>query len=135
MARGVLRMYRTYNMIDKDPAIDRIRTIVQDEGLFTNLSAVSDISSVSASTLNNWFHGETKRPQNATIQAVLSSLGYKTEYIKDHDIDIEKERKSGKAWLERRQEEAKANKPAKKSNGHSKPNTKRKWTGKKWESK
>lgn len=134
MARSILRVYRTYSMIDKDPAIDRIRTIVQDEGLFTNLAAVADISSVSATTLNNWFHGDTKRPQNATIQAVLSSLGYKTEYVKDHDIDVEKERKSGRAWLERRQEETRSHKPAKKANGHHhKPTTKRKWTGKGWE--
>jgi len=134
MARGFLRMYRTYNMIDKDPAIDKIRTIVQDEGLFTNLSAVSDISSVSATTLNNWFHGETKRPQNATIQAVLSSLGYKTEYIKDHDIDVEKERKSGRAWLEKRNEEReKTPKRKKKANGHASPNMKRKYVGEKRE--
>jgi hypothetical protein len=133
MARGVLRMYRTYNMIDKDPAIDRIRTIVQDEGLFTNLSALSDISSVSATTLDNWFHGETKRPQNATMMAVLSSLGYKAEYVKDHDIDIEKERKSGKAWLEKRNEEREKapQKRKKKANGHAAPNTKRKYVGEK----
>jgi transcriptional regulator with XRE-family HTH domain len=120
MARGFLRIYRTYNMVDKDPAIDKVRTIVQDEGLFKNLSAVSDISSVSASTLNNWFHGETKRPQNATIQAVLSSLGYKTEYVKDHEIDVEKERKAGQAWLEKRAEEREKESPKKKTNGHAK---------------
>jgi transcriptional regulator with XRE-family HTH domain len=132
MARGFLRIYRTYNMVDKDPAIDRIRTIVQDEGLFTNLSAVADISSVSASTLNNWFHGETMRPQNATIQAVLSSLGYKTEYVKEKDIDVEKERKAGKTWLEKRAEERVKEAPAKrkkKANGHAAPSMKRKYVG------
>jgi hypothetical protein len=118
MARGFLRVYRTYSMIDKDPAIDKIRTIVQDEGLFKNLTALGEISTVSQSTLNNWFHGDTKRPQNATMQAVLSSLGYKTEYVKDHDIDIEKERKAGAAWLEKRKEEADKAKP----NGGRKPN-------------
>jgi len=134
MARGFLRVYRTYSMIDKDPAIDRIRTIVQDEGLFKNLSALGDISSVSSTTLNNWFHGDTKRPQNATIQAVLSSLGYKTEYVKDHDIDIEKERKAGAAWLEKRNEEReKTPRRKKKANGHAPPSMKRKYVGEKRE--
>jgi hypothetical protein len=136
MARGFLRIYRTYNMIDKDPAIDKVRTIVQDEGLFKNLGAVADISSVSASTLNAWFHGDTMRPQNATIQAVLSSLGYKTEYVKDHDIDVEKERKAGAAWLEKRAEEREKTTPKKrkaKTNGHSAPSMKRKYLGEKRE--
>jgi len=119
MARGFLRIYRTYNMVSKDPSIDRVRTIVQDEGLFKNLTALSEISSVSASTLNNWFHGDTMRPQNATIQAVLTSLGYKTDYVKEKDIDIEKERKAGQAWLEKRAEERE--KTAPKTNGHKKP--------------
>jgi len=121
MARGFLRIYRTYNMVSKDPSIDRVRTIVQDEGLFKNLTALGEISSVSPTTLNNWFHGDTMRPQNATIQAVLTSLGYKTEYVKDHAIDVEAERKAGQRWLERRAEENAKAKP----NGHKKPAKKR----------
>lgn len=120
MARGFLRIYRTYNMVSKDPSIDRVRTIVQDEGLFKNLTALSEISSVSSSTLNNWFHGDTMRPQNATIQAVLTSLGYKTDYVKEKDIDIAKERKAGQLWLEKRAEEREKAGPAK-TNGHKKP--------------
>jgi|SRR6187402_801858 len=133
MVRGVLRMYRTYNMIDKNPVIDKVRTLVQDEGLIKKLGIVHEISGVSTTTLDNWFNGKTRSPQHATIAAVITSLGYKEEFVKDHAIDVEKERKSGRAWLEKRQEEAKANKPTKKSNGHSKPNTRRKWTGKSWE--
>ena len=34
MARGFIRVYRTYNYIDKNPVIDKVRTIIiQDEGL------------------------------------------------------------------------------------------------------
>ena len=33
MARGFLRVYRTYSYVDKDPVIDAIRTVVQDEKL------------------------------------------------------------------------------------------------------
>jgi transcriptional regulator with XRE-family HTH domain len=133
MARGFLRIYRTYNMIDKDPCIDKVRTIVQDEGLFKNLTALGEISSVSSSTLNNWFHGETKRPQNATIMAVLSSLGYKQEYVKEKTIDVEKERKAGQAWLEKRAEEREKTPKKKTANGHGTPSMKRKYVGEKRE--
>jgi hypothetical protein len=133
MARGFLRIYRTYNMVDKDPCIDKVRTIIQDEGLFTNLNAVSEISSVSRTTLENWFHGDTKRPMNATLQAVLSSLGYETKYSKVKEIDVEKERKTGKAWLDKRAEERAKEAPAKrkkKANGHASPQSmKRKYVG------
>jgi transcriptional regulator with XRE-family HTH domain len=95
-----LRLYRTYRFIEKDPVIDRVRTIVQDEGLYKNLTAVHEISGVSATTLHNWFHGDTRRPQHSTIAAVLSSLGYEEQFVKARDIDIEAERKAGLKWLE-----------------------------------
>jgi hypothetical protein len=106
-------------MVDKNPVIDKVRTIVQDEGLIKKLGIVHEISGVSTSTLNNWFNGDTRSPQHATIAAVITSLGYQEEFVKQKDIDVEKERKAGAAWLEKRQEE-KA-----KTNGHRKPKTKR----------
>jgi transcriptional regulator with XRE-family HTH domain len=66
--------YKSYSFVDKDPIIDRIRTIVADEG--ESYKEIQLRSSVSASTLYNWFEGDTKRPQFATIMAVARSLGY-----------------------------------------------------------
>ncbi|MBR0753527.1 hypothetical protein JQ604_15165 [Bradyrhizobium jicamae] len=126
MARGFLRVYRTYNMVDKNPVIDKVRTLVQDEGLIKKLGIVHEISGVSTSTLDNWFNGTTRSPQHATIAAVVTSLGYREEFVKDHDLDIEAERKAAAAWLEKQEKQkaaAKA-KPAK-TNGHRKPRTKR----------
>lgn len=119
MARGFLRVYRTYNMIDKNPVIDKVRTLIQDEGLIKNLSAVHEISGVSTSTLDNWFNGHTRSPQHATIAAVITSLGYKEEFVKTKDIDVEAERKLGSAWLAKRAElkASEKPKPAKKRNG------------------
>jgi transcriptional regulator with XRE-family HTH domain len=114
-----LRVYRTYRYIDKNPVIDRVRTLVQDEGLFKKLGIVHEISGVATSTLNNWFHGETKNPQHGTIAAVITSLGYREEFIRDHDIDIEKERKVAADWLERQGKNNKIKKK-KRTNGHAK---------------
>jgi transcriptional regulator with XRE-family HTH domain len=67
--------YKSYSFMDKDPIIDEIRTIYQDSGV--NYKWISDNSGVSAATLTAWFSGTTKKPQAATINAVLRALGYK----------------------------------------------------------
>jgi hypothetical protein len=98
------RQYRTYRYIDKNPVIDRIRTIVQDEGLFKKLNIVHQLSGVSSSTLNNWFHGDTKNPQHHTIAAVVTSLGYEETFAKTKTIELERELVVAKAWLEKQKE-------------------------------
>lgn len=77
--------YKSYSFTDKDPIIDEIRTIYQDSGV--NYAWVHDHSNVSQTTLRNWFDGETKRPQAATINAVLRPLGYKLGIVK-HDTGV-----------------------------------------------
>jgi len=67
--------YKSYNFIDKDPIIDEIRTVYQASG--ANYQWISEHSGVTPTTLSNWFSGATKRPQAATINAVLRALGYK----------------------------------------------------------
>jgi hypothetical protein len=67
--------YKSYNFIDRDPIIDEIRTVYQDSGV--NYQWVHENSGVATATLTNWFSGQTKRPQAATINAVLRSLGFK----------------------------------------------------------
>ena len=44
MARGFVRVYRTYNYVDKNPVIDKVRTLVQDEGLIKKLGVVHEAS-------------------------------------------------------------------------------------------
>jgi hypothetical protein len=67
--------YKSYNFVDKDPIIDEIRTIYENSG--ANYQWIHENSGVSTTTLTNWFGGKTRRPQAATINAVLRSLGYK----------------------------------------------------------
>jgi transcriptional regulator with XRE-family HTH domain len=78
--KGRLRLYNSYNFVDKDPVIDRVRTLVKREGL--KYSEIEKISGVSTTTLTNWFEGKTRRPQYCTIMAVVTSLGYKQAFIK-----------------------------------------------------
>ncbi|MBO4228368.1 hypothetical protein [Bradyrhizobium neotropicale] len=124
MARGFVRVYRTYNYIDKNPVIDKVRTLIQDEGLIKKLGIVHEISGVSTSTLDNWFNGTTRSPQHATIAAVITSLGYEETFQKKKDIDVEKERKLGAEWLEKRERERE--RAQGKSNGQNKMRKKKK---------
>jgi hypothetical protein len=110
-----LRVLRTYRYIDKNPVIDKMRTVLQDEHLFTKLGLVHELSGISTSCLHALFHGNTRNPQHRTVAGVMTALGYREEFVKEHDIDIEKERKAAKAWAEK-QEQAKP-----KTNGHAKP--------------
>jgi len=77
--------YRTYNFVDKDPVIDILRTAWEDSGL--TLDDVAKLSGVSASTLYNWFHGNTKRPQYATVMAVGRALGGDFRWIKKRKLE------------------------------------------------
>lgn len=93
-----LRLYRSYNFRDKDPVIDRIRTIVQDEGL--KFADIERLSSVKATTLNNWLNGPTRRPQYATVAAVTMALGYEPSFAKKKHINYEREIAKAKREIE-----------------------------------
>lgn len=73
-------LYKTYLFKNKDPIIDELRTIIQDTGITYN--DISVVSGVTKQTLHNWFHGATKRPQYATVAAVLAAIGYEHRLVK-----------------------------------------------------
>jgi hypothetical protein len=98
-----LRLYRTYRFLDKDPVIDELRTLVADEALMKRLDLVHQISGVATTTLDNWFNGDTVSPQNRTIMAVATSLGYQRRWVKeDQHWSLDSELKKATAW-DRRQ--------------------------------
>lgn len=72
--RGFIK-YRSYHFIDKDPVIDALRTAVS--GSKKSYRQLHEESDVSVSTIRNWFHGKTRRPQFATVAAVLRATGKK----------------------------------------------------------
>jgi transcriptional regulator with XRE-family HTH domain len=75
-----LNVYKTYSFKTKDPAIDKLRTKIQDAG--ESYNDISVKSGVSVGTLNNWFNGGTRRPQFATLAAVAGALGYDWSLVK-----------------------------------------------------
>lgn len=81
--------YRSYSFVDKDPVIFKVKTLLEKEHVSYN--DVHIMSSVSAGTLRNWFEGETRRPQYATIAAVVSSLGYTQKFVRARNVNFERE--------------------------------------------
>lgn len=80
--------YKSYRFINKDPMIDKLRTVLQGafpgqkRGMKIQYSAASLASGVKEGTLRNWFEGETKRPQFATLCAVARGAGYDLALVK-----------------------------------------------------
>lgn len=67
-----------YRFLDKDPIIDIIRTAVFKSRIPIKLIAAQ--ARIRPATISRWLYGDTRRPQNYTIQAVLTVLGVRTEY-------------------------------------------------------
>jgi hypothetical protein len=67
--------YKSYSFVDKDPIIDEVRTVFDGAG--ESYARVENLSGVSQATMRAWFYGDTKKPQAATVNAVLRALGYK----------------------------------------------------------
>lgn len=124
MAR--LTIYRTYRWIDKDPIIDAVRTVCQDERLKSG--KVHQISGVATATLDNWFNGTTRKPQNSTVTAVTSSLGYvrhdrlkddgtvEVAFEKSRDLNYQKEIEKQADWIIKHASKTKRRR--KRKNGH-----------------
>lgn len=73
-------VYRSYRFTNKDPIIDDMWDKMQGEGFtFRDLNVGSNVSET---TMRAWFFGKTRRPQNASIEAFLRTMGYKREIVK-----------------------------------------------------
>lgn len=68
-----IKSYKTYMFRDKDPVIDELRTMFQDTGVA--YAQVGDEVGIAEGTIHNWFHGETRRPQSASVEAVGRFFG------------------------------------------------------------
>lgn len=84
--RGAMCLYKAYNFRQKDPAIDELRTVLQDhfgERLKrTHLKIVEENGGPRVGTTSRWFFGATRIPKSASIEATGRSLGYRRRWVK-----------------------------------------------------
>lgn len=84
MAKRPLKLiasYSSYPFANQDPVIKRVGALVKNEKL--KHRQISKRSGVATSTMSNWFNGKTRRPQYATIMAVVRALGYREQFVKE----------------------------------------------------
>jgi hypothetical protein len=75
-----MKFYKSYNFKDKDPVIDQLRTMIDDAQV--SYGWIEENSGVKETTLFAWFFGLTRRPQYATVMAVVKCIGYDNNFIK-----------------------------------------------------
>ena len=82
-----MKIYQSYMFRGKDPAIDELRTLIQDshKGKLTGsiLTKIAQDGGPSTGATRGWFFGKTRRPQNATLEAAGRAIGYKRTWVKD----------------------------------------------------
>lgn len=80
-----MKLYKSYVFKDKDPAIDKLRTLVQDTYGELNGRALRQIEQSggpSFGCMNAWFFGDTKRPTNPTIEAAGRAMGFERRWVR-----------------------------------------------------
>jgi hypothetical protein len=92
------RVLRTYRFIDKDPVCDRVKTVDQDEGLEKRLQVVADLAGLNINTVRALLFGGTKSPQNRTIMAIMTSLGYEHSFAKSRKLNVDEELEFARAY-------------------------------------
>jgi hypothetical protein len=100
MAKIKVHVLRHYAFIDKDPVIDKMRTLMAEEGVSEYHAAL--MAGLSPGTVKNWISGPTRRPQFASIVSQTRALGYDMEFKRRRNVDVEGE-------LKKAAEEKKAN--------------------------
>ena len=105
-----ITIYRNYKFTDQDPIVDALRTMVKSELKMKN-SRIAAITGIAIGTLDNWFNGVTRKPQNATVSQVAAALGYVRRdelkangevvvgFIKARDYDYAKEIEKQADWF------------------------------------
>jgi hypothetical protein len=74
-------LYGAYVFRTKDPAIDTLRTVIEDHFghrvTGKDLGHIHEAGGPSTACMRAWFFGKTRRPQNPTLEAAGRALGYK----------------------------------------------------------
>jgi hypothetical protein len=96
----------SYRHVDKDPIIDTLRTLAQEQGgqklSHEYLTKLSYDSGISVTTLHAWFGGSTRRPQHLTVKFVLEALGCSMQIVRANGSIVGGRRSASVHKLERR---------------------------------
>ncbi len=72
------RRYRFYSFVGQDPIVGTVKLVMGNH----SRAHVSRQSGVSTSTLGKWMNKKTKRPQFATVAAVINSMNHELKVVR-----------------------------------------------------
>jgi hypothetical protein len=74
---------RTYNFTDKDPVCGELANLVDAAGLRgkKHIGKVATLATLAHGTVDGILYGDTKKPQNATVMAIATSLGFERRWV------------------------------------------------------
>ena len=106
---GTMWLRRSFNFVDKDPEIDKFRTLYQKTRIKEDDLAA--LAGLSTSTVKNMFGGKTRRPQHVTYMKLAGALGKEYAIVDSRDPDFDKEiprakeqRKEYRIWLTKKKQ-------------------------------
>lgn len=70
--RGIIT-YKSYNFIDKDPALYAAKTVIQDSGL--SFKEIHEAGGATVGTQNRWFNGDGRSCRFETLMATIRAAG------------------------------------------------------------
>lgn len=86
---GHAQQYKAYVFKEKDPVISEVRALAEQyyghHVTGRELSEINKDGGPSTSCMRAWFFGETKRPNNATIEAAGRAIGYQRVWKRMRD--------------------------------------------------
>jgi AraC-like DNA-binding protein len=75
-------MAQDYRFIDKDPVVDLLRTLLEGRLPRGTINRLAADANLSPGTVMRLFYGETKRPQNFTVDNLLRAMGYERRLVR-----------------------------------------------------
>lgn len=75
-------MPRDYRFIDKDPVVDLLRTLLEGRLPRGTINRLAADAHLSPGTIMKLFYGDTKRPQNFTVDNLLRAMGYERQLVR-----------------------------------------------------
>jgi hypothetical protein len=111
---GTIWMTRVYNLVERDPEIDRFQHLWRQESKeILNETGLAMLAGLSGSTVHNLFGGKTRRPQHATFAKLAAAMGFKYDLVRNEVPNYEAEVPKARAEFKQYRETLKKDKQRK----------------------